>query len=188
MDEKRPIFRPFFYSKQRYIFSNYTLLNYWIEYREASYSLQKLFCITLTFIFILICIQSSVDLFKNIHWCSNFIYMLGSSQPQHFFAAGCVFADFAIAVIFYPVIKTLWKLLCPLFEFCHTQILNLRAKINFANMVKIIQKSSKFRVWPNFQTIFNIFAKLIFALKFDVWVWQHPSNMHRNFYNVFIRG
>ena len=31
--------------------------------------------------------------------------MAGSSQPQHFFAAGCLFADFAIAVIFYPVIK-----------------------------------------------------------------------------------
>ena len=33
-------------------------------------------------------------------------HMAGSSQPQHFFAAGCLFADFAIAVIFYPVIKT----------------------------------------------------------------------------------
>ena len=35
------------------------------------------------------------------------LYMAGSSEPQHFFAAGCVFADFAIAVIFYPFIKTL---------------------------------------------------------------------------------
>ena len=26
--------------------------------------------------------------------------MAGSSQPQHFFAARCIFADFAIAVIF----------------------------------------------------------------------------------------
>ena len=34
------------------------------------------------------------------------VYMAGSSQPQHFFAAGCGFADFAITVIFYPVIKT----------------------------------------------------------------------------------
>ena len=34
-------------------------------------------------------------------------HMACSSQPQHFSAAGCVFADFAIAVIFYPVIKTL---------------------------------------------------------------------------------
>ena len=32
-------------------------------------------------------------------------HMAGSSQPQHFFAAGCLFADFAIAVIFHPVIK-----------------------------------------------------------------------------------
>ena len=34
-------------------------------------------------------------------------HMAGSSQPQHFFAAEWVFADFAIAVIFSPVIKTL---------------------------------------------------------------------------------
>ena len=27
-------------------------------------------------------------------------HMEGSSKPKHFFAAGCVFADFAIAVIF----------------------------------------------------------------------------------------
>ena len=32
--------------------------------------------------------------------------MEGSFQPQLFFAAGCVFVDFAIAVTFYPVIKT----------------------------------------------------------------------------------
>ena len=35
------------------------------------------------------------------------IHMAGSSQSQHFFAAGCIFADFSIAVIFYPAIKTL---------------------------------------------------------------------------------
>ena len=28
------------------------------------------------------------------------VHMAGSSQPQHFFIAGCVFADFAITVIF----------------------------------------------------------------------------------------
>ena len=31
--------------------------------------------------------------------------MAGSSQPQHFFAAGCVFDDFAIDVIFYTVVE-----------------------------------------------------------------------------------
>ena len=36
---------------------------------------------------------------------SNF-HMAGSYQPQHLFAAGCHFADFAIAVIFHPGIKT----------------------------------------------------------------------------------
>ena len=35
------------------------------------------------------------------------LYKAGSSQPQHFFAAGCIFADFALTVIFYSVIKTL---------------------------------------------------------------------------------
>ena len=33
--------------------------------------------------------------------------MAGSSQPQQIFSAGCDFADFAISVIFYPVLKTL---------------------------------------------------------------------------------
>ena len=37
----------------------------------------------------------------------TYLHMAGSSQPQHFFAAGCIFADFAIALISYPVIKTL---------------------------------------------------------------------------------
>ena len=67
--------------------------------------------------------------------------MVGFSQQQHFFAAGCIFADFAIALIFYPLIKTLWKSMCILFRCCNTQILNLRAQINFANILKIIRKS-----------------------------------------------
>ena len=36
----------------------------------------------------------------------HMIHMVVSSQPQIFFAAGCLFADFAITVIFYPEIKT----------------------------------------------------------------------------------
>ena len=36
-------------------------------------------------------------------------YMAGSSQPQHFFPEGCIIADFAIAVIFHPAIRSLWK-------------------------------------------------------------------------------
>ena len=43
--------------------------------------------------------------------------------------------------------------------------LNMRAKINFANMLKNVQKSRKL---PDFRTIFNIFAKLIFAFKFNI--------------------
>ena len=60
-------------------------------------------------------------------------HMAGSYQSQHLFAARCFSADFAIPVIFYPVIKTLWKCLCLL--------LNLRAENNFANMLKIAQKT-----------------------------------------------
>ena len=46
-----------------------------------------------------------------------------------------------------------------------TQILNLKAKINFANMLKIVQKSRKF---PDFWTIFNAFAKLFSTLEFNI--------------------
>ena len=35
------------------------------------------------------------------------VHMAGSSQPQHFFAAGCLFADFVIALIYYPIKETL---------------------------------------------------------------------------------
>ena len=38
---------------------------------------------------------------------SHSVHMTDSSQPQHFFAAGCLFADFSNTVIFYPVIKSL---------------------------------------------------------------------------------
>ena len=38
------------------------------------------------------------------------VHMAGSSQPQHFFAEGCILAEFAIAVILYPVIKSFYYL------------------------------------------------------------------------------
>ena len=90
------------------------------------------------------------------------------------FCCRMYFADFAIALIFYPVIKPL------LFGCWHTQISNLSAKINFANMLNIVQKFNKSRVLPNFWNIYNIFAQLIFALKFSIWMCQHPNNMHNN--------
>ena len=108
--------------------------------------------------------------------------MAGSSQPQIFFAAGCLFADFAIAEIFYSVIKTLWKFFCTLFGCCHTQILN------FANMLKIVRKWGQSLNLLEFRIIFNIFAKLIFKLKIDIWVWQHPNNVQNNVHEVFITG
>ena len=89
--------------------------------------------------------------------------MAGSSQPQHFFAAGCIFADFAIAVIYYPVIKTSLNFLYIIFRCWHTHILNLNTKINFAYMFTIIRKSSKLRVCPNFWKICNIFQNLLLS-------------------------
>ena len=44
-------------------------------------------------------------------------------------------------------------------------ILNLNTKIYFANMLKIVKKSRKI---PDFWAIFNIFAKLISALKYVI--------------------
>ena len=43
-------------------------------------------------------------------------------------------------------------------------------------MLKIVPKS---RELPDFGTNFNIFAKLIFALKFVIWVLTYPNNMHK---------
>ena len=42
---------------------------------------------------------------------------------------------------------------------------NIVIAVNFANMLKIVQKPGKV---PDFRTIFNKFAKLIFALKFNI--------------------
>ena len=82
---------------------------------------------------------------------------------------------------FYPVIKTLWNFLCLLRGCVSTQISNLRAKINFAKMLNIVRKSGKL---PDFRIIFNIFAKLILTLKFNIWVLTHPLNKHKNFHKV----
>ena len=51
--------------------------------------------------------------------------MAGSSQTQHFFAAGCIFADFAIALIFIFI------------KFEST---------NFANMLEKTRKYGKLRI------------------------------------------
>ena len=53
-------------------------------------------------------------------------YMAASSQPQHFFAAGCVFADFAITVLI------IWVL--P-----HSDI-KFGGKNKFLKMLKIVRK------------------------------------------------
>ena len=58
--------------------------------------------------------------------------------------------NFEIAVIFYPVIKTLWTFLCISFGYISTQILNLGARNNVAKMLKIVQKSGKIGTNPKF--------------------------------------
>ena len=47
--------------------------------------------------------------------------------------------------------------------------------INFANMLKIIRNSSKLRDWPYFQTILNIFAKLMCKKNFLKFLLQNKK-------------
>ena len=96
--------------------------------------------------------------------------------------------DFAIAITFYPVIRTLWNFLCILFGSCSTQILNFNAKIFFSKMLEIVRKSGFDPIFGDFRTIFNIFEKKKFALKFKIWVLQQPNNMHKNFHWFLIAG
>ena len=130
-----------------------------------------------------VCQDSYIFIFRSGK--REFLHMRRFPEPQHFFAAEWQNWDFAIAIIFYPVIKTSWKFLCILFGCCSTQILNFNAKKQFCKYVK---NCLKIRVWPNFWIIFNMFAKLVFALKFRIRVLQHPNKMHKNFYKVFITG
>ena len=120
--------------------------------------------------------------------CFTLLHMRRFPEPQHFFAAKWQNWDFAIAIIFYPVIRTLWKFLCILFGCCSTQILNFNAKNFFSKMLKIVRKSGFDPIFGDFRTIFNIFEKKIFALKFKIWVLQQPNNMHKNFHKVLIAG
>ena len=101
--------------------------------------------------------QKNVVAGKNLPYVVHMnilVHMAGFSQPQHFFAAGCIFAVFGIALIFYPVKKTLWKFLCILFGCSHTQIFNLRAKINFSKILKIVRKSDKLKNLTQFSDNF----------------------------------
>ena len=88
----------------------------------------------------------------------NNAYMGDFTQRQQKYTSTGENCDIAIPLIFHPVI------LCLLFGCVSTQITNLRAENNFANMLKIVQKSSNLR---DFWTISNKFAKLIFALNLD---------------------
>ena len=69
--------------------------------------------------------------------CNNECDMGDFTQPQQKYAGTGENCNIAIPVIFYPVRKSLRKLLCISFGCVGTQILNLRAENNFANMLKI---------------------------------------------------
>ena len=120
---------------------------------------------------ILLSIQSPT--FKLPHCRSTYGRFFSATT---FLCCRMYFADFAITVIFYPVIKSLFYL-CILFGCSSTQIWNLRAKINFINMLKNAHLDN-----------FEHFCKIKIALKFDIWVLQRPNNMHKKFHKVFITG
>ena len=65
--------------------------------------------------------------------------------------------DFAIAITFYPVIRTLWNFLCIIFGSCSTQILNFNAKKIFLDMLKIVRKSGFDPIVAYFRTIIYIY-------------------------------
>ena len=96
--------------------------------------------------------------------------------------------DFAIAITFYPVIRTLWNFLCILFGSCSTQILNFNAKKFFLDMLKIVRKSGFDPIVAYFRTIIYISKKKFFALKFKIWVLQLPNNMHKKFHKDLFTG
>ena len=82
-------------------------------------------------------------------------------QDTTFFAAGSVFADFEIAVIFYHIIKTLQ--IFAYYVLPHSDF-KFEGKNQFENMLKIVQKMGRTLNLLDFRIIFNKFAKLIFAL------------------------
>ena len=80
------------------------------------------------------------------------------NQPQQKYAGTGENRNIAMPVIFYPVIKTLG--------------INIESRKQFCKYVKIVKKSGNLQ---NFMTIFTIFAKLIFALKFRILVLTRPN-------------
>ena len=117
---------------------------------------------SIVFYGLLWCLIVSYDLIQShmvyydLLWSPIFLYdrilshMRRFPEPQHFFAAEWQNWDFAIAIIFYPAIRTLWKLLCILFGCGSTQILNFNAKKNFAKILKIVRKSGFYPIFGQF--------------------------------------
>ena len=94
------------------------------------------------------------------------------TQPEQKYAGTGENYNIAIPVIFYPVIKTLWKFVLIIRLCKHSDIEFNHTENNFANMLKPDQKSGNLQ---DFWTIFIVFAKLIFAFQFRIWVLTHPN-------------
>ena len=77
-----------------------------------------------------------------------------------------------------------YLLMCIIWVLQHSYI-KFECKNQFC---KYLKNYPKIQVRPNFRTFLKIFAKLIFALKFNITVCQHPNNMHKNFHKVYITG
>ena len=90
---------------------------------------------------------------------------------------------FAIAVILYSVIKTLWKNVVHNIWVRKEPDIKFESKIQFCKYLKNYQVNEGFDpTFGDFRTIFNIFPKLNFALKFYICLLIHPNNMHKNFF------
>ena len=65
--------------------------------------------------------------------------------------------------------------MCISFGCVSTQMSNLIAKNNLPNMLKIIWKSGKLRVWPSFGGFFFNISLTNVALKFKIWMLTQPN-------------
>ena len=66
--------------------------------------------------------------------------MVDYTQPQQKIAGNGENCNIVVAVIFNPANQSFWNLLCILFGFVRTKILNSSANINFSKLFKMSQK------------------------------------------------
>ena len=84
----------------------------------------------------------------------------------------------AITVIFYSVVKILWKFLCILCVCVRSQVLNLRAKKEFGKYLKIVRNP----ILPDFRQFLTYFQNLIY-----IWLLSHPNDMQKKFIKFLLQ-